>query len=478
MRSLYWKIFISFWLATILIIFTTAWVISHIVQKSSLPAQEQLFMDSYANAAVATYESGRQTALLKWLNKIGISRHMSIYLLSSSGEIIGTHAVPENVKKVAENLLQDQLSEGILKSGKLIVSHEILSTSGKFYRLAAVSEKPIYHFVGVPWAGLAIRLILATFISGLICYLLSRYLTQPLRSLGMAAKSIATGKLNTRVGPLRGHYNDEIAQLSNEFDRMAEQLETLITSKERLLQDISHELRSPLARLQIAIELGRNKTKGLADTEFNRMELECARLNALITEVLDFARLEKSTTDLNLSKVDLSALLHNIIRDANYEVGEETPRVNAGVIEPCSLLLDERLIHRAIENVVRNALHYSPATEQVVVSLKHDETKEHIYIDISDKGPGVPKDQLDKIFSPFYRVDTSRTKKTGGYGLGLAIAARSIYLHHGEIMALNNPDGGLLVRIILDSKSDIKTEISELNSVMANTSTYNVKVKN
>ncbi|WP_454783821.1 two-component system sensor histidine kinase CpxA [Legionella sp. WA2024007413] len=478
MRSLYWKIFISFWLATILIIFTTAWVISHIVQKSSLPAQEQLFMDSYANAAVATYESGRQTALLKWLNKIGISRHMSIYLLSSTGEIIGTHAVPENVKKVAENLLQDQLSEGILKSGKLIVSHEILSTSGKFYRLAAVSEKPIYHFVGVPWAGLAIRLILATFISGLICYLLSRYLTQPLRSLGMAAKSIATGKLNTRVGPLRGHYNDEIAQLSNEFDRMAEQLETLITSKERLLQDISHELRSPLARLQIAIELGRNKTKGLADTEFNRMELECARLNALITEVLDFARLEKSTTDLNLSKVDLSALLHNIIRDANYEVGEETPRVNAGVIEPCSLLLDERLIHRAIENVVRNALHYSPATEQVVVSLKHDETKEHIYIDISDKGPGVPKDQLDKIFSPFYRVDTSRTKKTGGYGLGLAIAARSIYLHHGEIMALNNPDGGLLVRVILDSKSDIKTEISELNSVMANTSTYNVKVKN
>ncbi|PWY55978.1 two-component sensor histidine kinase [Legionella qingyii] len=466
MRSLYWKIFISFWLATILIIFTTAWVISHIVQKSSLPAQEQLFMDSYANAAVATYESGRQTALLKWLNKIGISRHMSIYLLSSTGEIIGTQAVPENVKKVAENLLQDQLSEGILKSGKLIVSHEILSTSGKFYRLAAVSEKPIYHFVGVPWAGLAIRLILATFISGLICYLLSRYLTQPLRSLGLAAKSIATGKLNTRVGHLRGHYNDEIAQLSNEFDRMAEQLETIVNSKERLLQDISHELRSPLARLQIAIELGRNKTQHLADTEFNRMELECSRLNALITEVLDFARLEKSTTDLNLNKIDLSALLLNIIRDANYEAGEETPRVKAGVIEPCCLFIDERLIHRAIENVVRNALHYSPATEQVVVSLKHDETKEHVYIDISDKGPGVPEAQLNRIFSPFYRVDTSRTKKTGGYGLGLAIASRAIQLHQGEIMALNNPGGGLLIRIILHSIPDIKTEPPVLNPVI------------
>lgn len=451
MRSLYWKIFISFWLAIILIIFTTAWIISHIVHKSSLPAQEQLFMDSYANAAVATYESGQQAALLKWLNKIGISRHMSIYLLTSTGEIIGTHVAPENVKKVAENLLQDQLSEGILKSGKLIVSHEILSTSGKFYRLAAVSEKPIYHFVGVPWAGLTIRLILAIFISGLICYLLSRYLTQPLRSLGMAAKSIAKGQLNTRVGHLRGHNKDEIAQLSAEFDRMAEQVETLVKSKERLLQDISHELRSPLARLQIAIELGRKKTNHLADGEFNRMELECSRLNALITEILDFARLEKSTTDLNFNEVDLSTLLLNIINDANFEFGNEFPRVKAGVIEPCHLLLDERLIHRAIENVVRNALHYSPATAQVTVSLKRSETLEHIYIDISDKGPGVPEDQLNRIFNPFYRVDTSRTKKTGGFGLGLAIAARAIQLHHGEIVASNNPDCGLLVRIILNS---------------------------
>lgn len=449
MRSLYWKIFISFWLATILIIFTTAWVISHIAQKSSLPAQEQLFMDSYANAAVATFESGEQAALLKWLNKIGISRHMTLYLLSSTGDIIGTEAPPPNVKEVAENLLKDQLSEGILKSGKLIVSHEILSTSGKFYRLAAVSEKPISHFVGIPWAGLALRLILATFISGLICYLLSLYLTQPLRSLGMAAKSIAKGKLNTRVGHLRGHHKDEIAQLSDEFDRMAEQLERLVSSKERLLQDISHELRSPLARLQIAIELGRNKTKHLADTEFKRMELECSRLNYLISEILDFARLDKSTTDLHLSPVNIPNLLHEVIKDANYECGAESNRVYAGIIEPCSLFIDQRLIHRAIENVVRNALHYSPLTEKITVSLHHDETQEHVYIDISDKGPGVPDEQLKKIFNPFYRVDTSREKKTGGYGLGLAIAFRAIQLHEGRIIAQNNTDGGLLVRIIL-----------------------------
>lgn len=455
MRSLYWKIFISFWLATILIIFTTAWVISQIAQKSSVPAQEQLFMDSYANAAVATFESGEQVALLKWLNKIGISRHMTLYLLSSSGEIISTQAPPENVRSVAENLLKDQLSEGILKSDKLIVSHEILSTTGKFYRLAAVSEKPISHLVNIPWAGLAVRLILATFISGLICYLLSLYLTQPLRSLGLAAKSIATGKLNTRVGHLRGHHKDEIAQLSDEFDRMAEQLETLVSSKERLLQDISHELRSPLARLQIAIELGRNKTNNLAETEFKRMELECSRLNDLISEVLDFARLDKSTTDLHLSLTDIPSLLQEIIKDANYECGNEFPRVLTDRLTPCQLFIDQRLIHRAIENIVRNALHYSPAQEQIIVSLYYDQNKEHVCIDIKDNGSGVPEAQLEKIFNPFYRVDTSREKKTGGYGLGLAIAFRAIQLHQGEITAKNNPDGGLLVQMKLKNQRNL-----------------------
>lgn len=453
MRSLYWKIFISFWLATIFIIFTTAWVTSQITQKSSQPAREQMFMDSYANAAVATFESGRRAALLKWLKQIGLSRHMSIYLLSSTGEIVGVQAPPDNVKKVGENLIKDQLSEGIFKTGNLIVSHEILSTSGTFYRLAAVSEKPISYFVQIPWAGLSIRLTLAIFFSGLICYLLSIYLTQPLRTLGLAAKSIATGKLYTRVGHFRGHKKDEIAELSNDFDRMAEQLETLVSSKERLLQDISHELRSPLARLNIAIELAKNKTKNLADNEFSRMELESSRLNVLIGEILDFARLDKSTTDLHLTKISMPELLKEIIYDANYEFGMEEKKIMTGTIESCQLSVDKRLIHRAIENIVRNALNYSPADKIVYISLQYNENKDHIYIDIKDNGPGVPTDQLEKIFNPFYRVDTSRAKKTGGYGLGLAIASRAITLHYGEIIASNIDGGGLMVRIILPANS-------------------------
>lgn len=449
MRSLYWKIFISFWAAIIVIIFTTAWITSHITQQSTLPAREQMFMDSYANAAVATFESGQHKALLKWLNHIGISRHMALYLLTSNGEIIGTQQAPEEVQKVAKNLMHDQLSGGMFKSGKLLVSHEIMSTSGIYFRLAAITETPLPYYVQIPWKNILIKFLFATLISGLICYLLSNYLTKPLRSLGLAAKSIGTGKLNTRVGHFPGHHKDEIAELSDAFDRMAEQLETIVLSKERLLQDISHELRSPLARISVAIELARNKTKDIASTELDRMELEASRLNALISEILDFARLKQSTTELNLSWVNMPLLLNSIIQDANYECNNTHARVRAHSIAPCQLFIDERLMHRAIENVLRNALHYSPSDQEVLVSLEHNSAEQAFFIAIKDNGPGVPEQELDKIFNPFYRVDSSREKKTGGFGLGLAIAARAIQLHQGQISATNAVEGGLSVIIML-----------------------------
>ena len=452
MRSLYWKIFLTFWLATILIIVTTAWVISEIAEKSSKPTQERAFMDSYANAAIVTYEAGHRSALIQWLEKTGLSKQMHLFLLTNKGDIIGNQTVPDVVKKISSNFVGGHLDSGIFKSGNLIVSHEILNNSGLAYRLAAVSEKPLSYFVHIQWAGLSARLLIAIIISGLICYLLSIYLTQPLRSLQLAAKSLGTGKLNTRVGHFVGHHKDEIAELSYEFDNMAEHLETLIHSKERLLQDISHELRSPLTRLQIAIELGRNKSNHLADKEFNRIESECFKLNTLIGEILDYARLDVSTSKLNKSRISLPSVLDSIINDANYEFYEKKPRVIIGSIQPCRLMLDKRLIHRAIENILRNALRYSPKGQVVIVSLYKDPSKHCVIIDIEDNGPGVPSSQLIKIFNPFYRVDTARAKKTGGYGLGLAIAKQAIQLHGGEIHATNRQQGGLLVRITLPTQ--------------------------
>lgn len=449
MLSLYWKIFLSFWLATILIIITTAWVTSEIAQKSSIPAHEQVFMDSYANAAIAIIESSHRDTLKKWLKQTGESKQMTLYLLSSTGEVIGNQEPPYEIKQIGADLVNEELDNGILKFGNLIISHEILSTSGIAYRLAAVSEKPLSHFVIIPWAGLTIRLTIAIFISGLICYLLSIYLTQPLRSLGLAAKSIAKGKLSTRVGQFKGHHRDELAELSQEFDRMAEQLEAMVNSKERLLQDISHELRSPLARLQIAIELGHNKTGDKAKLEFNRMEMECLRLNTLIGEILEFTRLDKSPGQLNKALVPVLPLMQRLVEDANFEFNHSKHGILPDTSPVQQLYIDECLIHRALENIIRNAYRYSPPDEAVRIELSTDASKQHFFIDVLDRGPGVPDEQLETIFNPFYRVDTSREKKTGGYGLGLAIADKAVKQHHGSIVAMNRERGGLHVRITL-----------------------------
>ena len=387
--------------------------------------------------------------LKQWLKHAGNSREMTFYLLCNTGEIISNANPPPVVIKITEDLVHEKLDEGLLKFGNIIVSHEILSTSGKAYRLAAVSDKPLSHFIQITWAGLTIRLIIAVFISGVICYLLSIYLTKPLSTLSKAANSIATGQLSTRVGKFKGHYRDEIADLSNNFDRMAEKLEKTVKLKERLLQDISHELRSPLARLQIAIELGRKKSGDVAESEFLRMEEECIRLNSLIGEILEYARLDKSVYQLQRTLTNIPHLLQHIIDDANFEFAKKQPRVTLSAAAECKLYVDERLLHRAIENILRNALRYSPSQELVSVIVLLDESQQNLIIEILDHGPGIPPDQLNKIFNPFYRVDKSREKKTGGYGLGLAIARQAIHLHNGKIDAINQKTGGLKVQITL-----------------------------
>lgn len=448
MRSLYWKIFISFWLATILIILTTAWITSALTHKSSIPEHEKVFMDSHATAAITTLESGHSKALIHWMESVGKRSNITLYLLSNTGRIYSNALPTPEVKKIAEDLVHERLNDGLLKFDHLIVSHEIISLTGHTYRLVAVSEQPLAHHLTIPWAGLSIRLAIAVFFSGLVCYLLSLYLTRPLRYLGQAAKSLASGQLHTRVGYIRGHGNDEIAVLSHDFDRMAERLETFIRTKERLLSDISHELRSPLARLQIALEIGRKKSPEHAMQEFDRIEMECIRLNQLISEILEFARLDKSASDLRLTAVDTAQLLQSIIEDANYEFSRKHTTVQLTKKESVILMADQRLLHRAIENVVRNALRYSPKNALVMINMLI-EKNEVLHIDVEDQGPGIPEDELNKIFAPFYRVDASREKKSGGYGLGLSIALKAIQLHNGTITAYNLKDAGLRVRITL-----------------------------
>jgi two-component system sensor histidine kinase CpxA len=452
MRSLYWKIFLSFWLTTSLVILSTALLTGKLAKQASIPVRERIFINSYANAAVATYESGHHKALNHWLSHLEITKHMKFFLIDTKGDILGAHEVPKAVLKIKKQFIHGSLPEGIFKSDNLIVSHEIFTPSQNTYRLIAVLNTPIAHLTEIPYAGLAIRVISTIIISGIICYFLSIYLTKPLTKLRLAASAIGKGKLETRVKLTKR--KDEIAALSNEFDNMAEKLQAMVVAKERLLQDISHELRSPLARLQVAIELAKNTLPAShkANAEFNRMTLEIERLNGLIEEILSLAKLRSAIHQREIQPTNLTSLIQQITHDANYELANQPLKVIFRRTTPLITKVDRSLIHRAIENIIRNAIHYSYQHGLIQIQLRQFE--KHIYISIFDNGPGIPKEELDKIFSPFYRVDTSREKKTGGYGLGLAIAKQSIRLHNGKIIAFNRRKGGLGIIIILPLHPD------------------------
>ena len=288
------------------------------------------------------------------------------------------------------------------------------------------------------------RFSVAILIGGFICYLLSLYLLRPIRILQRAAKKLGQGEFQTRVQALLGHRKDEIGELARDFDEMAARLESLVLSKQQLLQDISHELRSPLARLSVALEIARDKSPAV-EKELTRIAYETDKLNELIRQLLSLASLDASQNEITFEKVDLVELVQSIVSDANYEIQHRITPIQFITPKSCDAEVCYPLLRSAIENIIRNALRYTPENQPIKVTLlpKEDE----IHISIEDSGPGIPEEKLAHVFDPFFRVDDSRTQRTGGFGLGLAIAKRAILLHKGHIYAKNLSQGGLNVTL-------------------------------
>jgi two-component system sensor histidine kinase CpxA len=250
-----------------------------------------------------------------------------------------------------------------------------------------------------------------------------------------------------------------VSQLVRDFDAMAERLENVMNAQSRLLNDISHELRSPLARLNVALGLARQRAGEPAQPALERIDLEADRLNEMIGRLLTIARLESGVT-MEKTPIHLSELISHIASDADYEAQARRSRVEAIIEEDCRIMGDVALVHSAIENVVRNAMRYTQEGTDVEVRLGCDDTAENpqAVIRVSDSGPGVPTEALDKLFRPFYRIDDARGRQTGGVGLGLSITERAVRLHGGNVRAVNRPEGGLQIEIRLPldtSRADI-----------------------
>ena len=286
-----------------------------------------------------------------------------------------------------------------------------------------------------------------------LCYLLALNLTSPIRKIREATRGLAAGDLKTRVLPQIGRRRDELADLARDFDVMAERLESLVTSQARLTQDISHELRSPLARMNVALEIAKQKAGPDSLPLLARIEKESDRLNEMIGRILILAKLEGGADDLEHEWIDLADLVSDVSEDADFEAKAKGKSVKMSKIDDCRVVGSDNLLRSAVENVLRNAVRYTVDGSDVDVSL--DANADKAVIKIADHGGGVPEEELANLFRPFYRVGEARERRTGGIGLGLAIADRAIQAHKGTITA-RNKNGGLEVEIILNRSDRTK----------------------
>ncbi len=267
-----------------------------------------------------------------------------------------------------------------------------------------------------------------------LCYGLALFLTSPLRRMQNAAERFSQGDFAFRIASKR---SDELGQLARTLDRMAERIETLLAAERRLLLDISHELRSPLTRLGVAVELARSSEN--RDAALDRIQREADRLNALVGELLQVTRAEGDPSTMRTEDLSFGDLVATIVDDCSIEAGARGCTLALACSDPAPVRGDAELLRRAVENVIRNAIRHAPEGSAIDVEVTAGE--QTVKVRVRDRGPGVPEETLPRLFDPFYRVESDRDRSSGGVGLGLSIARRAVQLHRGEIRARNASPG-------------------------------------
>lgn len=464
MRSLFLKIFLSFWLAQALIVALVVAATVVFRPQTESPFWEYI-KEHTADQLVQAYESGGPAGLNKKLDEFNSSLKLQAFLFDDQGKELAGRIAPEWAYRLSKGLDPQAFPLFRRLSARRFVTHQVTAADGHNYIMVAeVPPRPWLPLLRQkpPGAGLEI-LAMAVLVSGLICYLLARYLTSDVRKLRAATQQLAAGDLSARADAPRGARQDEIAQLVRDFNTMAERLQDLVNAQSRLLNDISHELRSPLARLSVALGLAWQRTGPDAHSVLERIELEANRLNELIGRLLTLARLEGGDDAMHRTPISLDELIRDIAKDADFEAQSRQCRVHCVIQNEITILGSPSLLHSAVENVVRNAMRHTREGTEVEISMTVEghNGKSEAVIRVTDRGPGVPKEALDKLFRPFYRLDDARGRQTGGVGLGLAITDRAVRLHGGTVRASNRPEGGLMVEIRLPLETSFQHELPE-----------------
>ena len=471
MKSLFLKIFLSFWLAQALIVALV--VLATVVFR---PQTESPFWDyvksHIADQLVQAYEGGGATGLSHRIDQFGSTLKLQAFLFDAEGHELSGRTAPGWAQRLIHG--QDPQGIGWLAhfSPRRFVKQQVSTNEGKSYVMVAeVPPRPWLPLLRQrpPVTGLII-LGMAVLVSGIVCYFLAGYLTSDVRRLRAATQQLAAGDLNARAEAPRRRRRDEIAELVRDFNAMAGRLQDLVSAQGRLLNDISHELRSPLARLSVALGLATQRSGPEAMSALERIELEANRLNELIGRLLTLARLEGGDDDIRRTEVSLDDLVRDIAVDADFEAQSRHCRVLCVIQDEITVLGSASLLHSAIENVVRNAMRHTREGTEVEMRLAHEAgpSGPEAVVRVTDHGQGVPQEALDKLFRPFYRLDDARGRQTGGVGLGLAITERAVRLHGGTVRAANRPQGGLMVEIRLPMESAKRLGLPQAERISVN----------
>lgn len=448
MKSLFLRIFLSFWVAFAL--FLVLAILATLALRPRSSTWEAL-RTTVLNDAVIAYEEGGESQLRPYMENLERSQHVRAYLFDELGNEVSHRGAPDWAMRVAAGGPRSP-HDGFLIPAPPVQRDSRASSDGKHRYTLVLGFPPgprvFFGPRGMPLPALVILVIS----SGVVCYFLSWYLTKPIVRLRAATRQLAAGDLTARTGAPITARKDEVAGLMRDFDAMAERLETLMKAQSRLLNDISHELRSPLARLNVALGLARQRAGVESADMLDRIELEASRLNELIGRILTLARLEDGEQRTPQTPVPLGELVASVAEDAEFEAQERHCHVHTNLPEgDWGVRGNDSLLHSAVENVVRNAIRYTAEGSSVEIALTSDDrngTAEAV-LRVSDSGPGVPEDSLGKLFEPFYRLDDARGRLTGGVGLGLAITERAVRFHGGKVAAFNRAEGGLMVEIRL-----------------------------
>jgi signal transduction histidine kinase len=452
MKSLFLKIFLWFWMAFVIVAMTLCAVVAITRSNDMTLARLSIYLPLEARQAADIYEREGKTGLKRHFGQVIASGSVAPYLFDQNGkEVLGRNPSAQAIE-FAKAAREDIPLISKFTGQHGFAAQQAIGPSGHRYTTLAVISGPS---VVVLIRGLGFETLFGLFgillVGGAFCFWLARHIAGPVVQLSDAAGRIADGWLDTRSDQSILLRRDEIGRLGVSFDRMAERIESLVQGQQRLFGDVSHELRSPLARLSVAEGLLRQCAPEERAEYLDRIALEVEQLDQLIGQLLTLARIDSAADSSRQERVDLSSLIQEVAVDGNFEAQAKYCSVKIDSGDLCTTTGAREQLRRAIENVVRNAIRYTQPSTDVEITMRKLSfpALSRAVIQIRDHGPGVSSEHLEKIFLPFYRIPAIDGEPTSGAGLGLAITERIVRMYGGSVSATNAPDGGLIVNLEL-----------------------------